>query len=229
MSLGHVESLAPLALLALRETAAAGYAIHRFDGNGAICLSAYGLSLAEGREEGLLVAQFSLRVEAIEVGTLSFVFRGRGIPENAGAVLERLARTIESVWLLSYIPDTLIQLATRIGRLQAELADLKIADRARSFLAHPEPNSTGILASHVESVLQARRLEAQLQQLVGELENQIHERKLISEAKSLLQRSYGLTEEAAYARLRVTSHRSRRRLGDVAQQVIERKYDAHST
>lgn len=48
-----------------------------------------------------------------------------------------------------------MQLATRIGRLQAELADLKIADRARGFLAHPEPNATGIVARHVESVLQA--------------------------------------------------------------------------
>jgi hypothetical protein len=226
MSLGHVESLAPLAL---RETVATGYAIHRFDGSSAICLSAYGLSIAEGREEGLPVAHFSLCVKAIEVGTLSLVFRSRAIPESAGAVLERLARTIESVWLLSYTPDTLIQLATRIGRLQAEMADPKIADRARGFLAHPEPNATGILARHVESVLQAQRLEAQLEQLVGELENQIHVRKLISEAKSLLQRSYGLTEEEAYARLRVTSRRSRRRLGDVAQQVIEWKYDAHST
>ena len=229
MSLGQVESLAPLALLAMRETGAAGYAIHRFDGNSAICLSSYGLSIAEGREDGLLVAHFSLRVEGTEVGTLSFVFRSLGIPESACGILERLARTIESVWLLSYTPDTLIQLATRIGRLHAELADLKIADRARGFLAHPEPNATGILARHVESVLQARRFEAQFEQLVGELEGQIHERKLISEAKSLLQRSHGSSEEEAYARLRVTSRRSRRRLGDVAQQVIERKYDAHST
>jgi hypothetical protein len=215
----------------MRETGAAGYALYRFTPGeqSPVCLSCCGASIPDGAQEGVSVARFRLHTDDAEVGLVAFVFQAPEVSENAHHVLERLARTIESIWSLSGAPDTVVELATRVGQLQHELADLKIAERARGFLAHAEPNASGILARHVEGVLQARRLEALLTGLARELQEQINERKVIAHAKYVLQKAYGLSEEQAYARLRATSRKSRRRLGVVAQQFIEREYDTQST
>jgi len=185
--------------------------------------------MPDGLQDGLSEIRFPLRVDDAETGLMAFVFRAGEVSEGSRRVLERVARAIESIWALSSAPLGVVELATRVAQLQHELADLKIADRARGFLEHPEPNAIGILAHHVEGVLQARRLEALLAQLAGELEEQINERKVIAQAKYVLQKAYGLSEEQAYARLRATSRKSRRRLGVVAQQFIESEYDTQST
>jgi response regulator NasT len=100
------------------------------------------------------------------------------------------------------------------------LADLKIAERARGFALNPRPNAIGIISHHVDSVLQTHRLPTQLQQIAEDLEHQLAERALISRAKNLLQSAQGISEDQAYALLRASSRKSRRKIGAVARQVI---------
>jgi AmiR/NasT family two-component response regulator len=56
---------------------------------------------------------------------------------------------------------------------------------------------------------------------LSELEDEIDERRLMAEAKQILQAVDRLSEEQAHTRLRVMSRKSRKRLKEVAQQVIQ--------
>jgi hypothetical protein len=229
MELDQAGSFAPLALLAMQEARADGYVLYAHQNGGGSAVRVCGCGLAAtGEQEGLTVARFAIEVQSQEVGLLIFVFRAPAVPPQALAVLKRLARMFESIWSLYAAPDRIIELVTRITRQQAQLADLKIADRAQGFLAHPEPGAGETMAVHVECVLRARRFEALLDQFSRDLEDQIEERKVITKAKNLLQTTQGFTEEEAHAQLRLTSRRSRRRLADVAQQLIKGRYDAES-
>ncbi len=60
------------------------------------------------------------------------------------------------------------------------------------------------------------RLETETARLSGELEA----RKIVERAKGILQRTYSLTEEEAYLRLRNESRRSRRPMRELAQAII---------
>ncbi|MBV8728432.1 MAG: ANTAR domain-containing protein [Acidobacteriia bacterium] len=231
MQKDQAESFAPLALLAMRETGANGYVLEAYENGGKrpARLSACGLVVPPNAQPGISVARFGLRVQTREVGSVAFVFRAPTIPVNAVAVLERVARTLESIWSLYAAPQRALELVARIARQQAELADLKIADRAHGFLVHPEPGAGETIALHVEAVLRTRHFEALLEQSARELEDQIEERKVIREAKHFLQAAHGLTEEEAHAQLRLSSRRSRRRLAEVANQLIQGQYAAQST
>jgi hypothetical protein len=223
MQLDEVGSFAPLALLTMRETGADGYALYAYQNGEAlpVRLSGCGVAIPVSEQKGLSVARLPLRVQNREVGSLAFVFRAPAVPPQASRPLDRLARAFESIWSLYADPDRAIDLVNRINLRQAELADLKIADRARGYLTHPEPGAVETMALHVECVLRARRFESLLDQFAHELDEQIEERKVISQAKNLLQSAQGLTEEEAYSQLRLSSRRSRRRLVDVAQQLIK--------
>jgi hypothetical protein len=219
---GQAVSFAPLALLALRETGAAGYGLYAYESGSTVPVRLYGcgLPIPAGPQPGLAAARFALQVENRKVGFIAFVFRAPAVPEEANRALERLARTLESVWSLFVTPPAVIELAKRISRRQAELADLKIAERAQGFLNHCEPGAGETMALHVECVLRTRRFEALLEQCARDLEDQIEERKVIAQAKSLLQMVHGVSEEEAYAQLRLSSRRSRRRIFEVAHQLI---------
>ena len=217
----HAESLSPLALLAMREAGADGYALYAVGADGhEVCLSMCGASVPPRIEDEPAILRFQLRVAGSDVGQIAFVFRSQP-PEPVRVRLEQTAGTLEAIWKLSETPSRLLQLTTRVSRLQGELADLKIADRVRGFLDQPVPNATEIIAEHVAACSQARRLEALLEQKVRDLEAERLDRELVSEAKLLLRNAYGLSEEQAYNRLRSTSRRSRQRLGEVARRFIE--------
>jgi hypothetical protein len=228
---GQAGSFAPLALLAMRETGAAGYALYAFESGGTVPvrISGCGVAVPAGPRPDLSVAQFGLQVDGRKAGFVVFVFQAPAVPEGARETLERLARALESIWSLFVTPKAVIELAHRISRRQAELADLKIAERAQGFLNHPAPDSGDTMTLHVECVLRARRFEAVLEQFARDLEDQIEERKVIALAKDLLQSRHGVTEDEAYAQLRLSSRRSRRRIFEVAHQLIKDQYDAQST
>lgn len=224
-------SFEPLALLTMRETGADGYVLHAYESGGAppVRILGCGLVVPDCDQEGFSVVRFPLQVQNRNVGSVAFVFRVPVISSQAMRSLKRLARTLESIWSLYAPPDRTMDLVTRISRQQAELADLKIADRAHGFLTHPEPDAGETMAMHVECVVRARRFEALLDQFAHELEDQIEERKVITRAKNLLQSTHGITEEEAHAQLRLSSRRSRRRLVEVAHQLIKGQHDTQST
>jgi len=62
-----------------------------------------------------------------------------------------------------------------------------------------------------------------LEQRLRELEEEIAERKLTTQAKVVLQSAYGMSEEQAHLHLRTISRRSRKPLREIAREVIEEK------
>ena len=218
-------SLHPLALLAAREAGAQGFAIHECDAAGgrrAVKIE-WGVSAPEAGESGLTVAVFPLHAGEEVTGVLTFVFRGAAVPPRAQSVLERIAGAIEEVWRLSLVPQTYARNAAHIGELEAALADSKIADRARGLLAAgpPAPDAIDTIARHVESVLRPGQLAAVLGQLIVEIRQEIAERELANRAKALLQSRYGMSEDQAHVHLRLVSRKSRKRLRDVARDLLE--------
>ncbi len=151
------------------------------------------------------------------------MFRGAAVFPRAQSVLERIASAIEEVWRMSLVPQTYARNAARIGELEAELADSKIADRACGLLAagSPPPDAIDTIVRHVESVLRPGQLGTVLGQLTAEIQQEIAERDLANRAKALLQSRYGMSEDQAHVHLRLVSRKSRKRLRDVARDVLE--------
>jgi hypothetical protein len=137
--------------------------------------------------------------------------------------LERIAGAIEEIWRLPLIPQAYARNAARIGELEAELADSKIADRACGLLGAgpPPPAAIDTIVRHVESVLRPGQLAAVLGQLIVEIEQEIAERDLANRAKALLQSRFGMSEDQAHVHLRLVSRKSRKRLRDVARDLLE--------
>jgi AmiR/NasT family two-component response regulator len=73
----------------------------------------------------------------------------------------------------------------------------------------------------VESVLRPGQLGTVLEQLTEELEQEIAERELTNRAKAVLQSRYGMSEDQAHVHLRLVSRKSRKRLRDVARDLLE--------
>jgi hypothetical protein len=217
-------SLHPLALLAAREAGADGFAIRQIDADGGqreVKLD-WGLPAPEAGETGLTVLSFALRAEEEVTGILTFVFRGAAVQPRALSLLERIAPVIEDVWRLSLLPAAYARNAARIGELETGLADAKIADRARGMLATgaPSRDTVDTIIRHVESVLRPGQLGTVLQQLTQEFEQEIAERELANRAKAILQSRYGMSEDQAHVHLRLVSRKSRKRLRDVARDVL---------
>jgi AmiR/NasT family two-component response regulator len=59
---------------------------------------------------------------------------------------------------------------------------------------------------------------------VSELEQEIEERRLAGQAKQILQTIQGISEEQSHAQLPLLSRKSRRRLKEVAEQVIREQH-----
>jgi hypothetical protein len=218
-------SLHPLTMLAAREAGAAGFAIHQInpaDGRREVKFS-WGVAVPEAGETGHTAISFPLHAGDEVTGILTFVFHGAAIAPDAQSLLERIVGPIEEVWRLSLVPATYARNAARIGELETELADSKIADRARGILASATPPRDAIdtMVKHVESVLRPGQLRTVLDQLTQEIEQEISERELANQAKAILQRRYGMSEDQAHVHLRLVSRKSRKRLRDVARDVIE--------
>ena len=233
--MSFLQSLQPLALLALREAGGEGYAICDVDqvsGRQTLKFS-YGVpvpdSESNSKTETFSVAAFPLRVDGAVTGTLSFVFRGGAISPEVRALLERVAGPVEAVWQFAQMPKAYAALAARIGELEAELADSKIADRARGLLGtvSQTQGSLDIVERHVEGVLRSSQLMKLLEEVSRELEEKIAERKLVTQAKAVLQGLHGMSEEQAHLQLQTISRKTRKPIKDVAQELIETGPDSH--
>jgi ANTAR domain len=219
-------SLQALAQIAVQDAGADGYAIHQVDPRTGLreLKLAWGAPVPESDVAGFALDSFPLRVDDAVDGILTVVVRGESIAPATRAVLERIARAIEAVWRLTLVPGAYARMAARIGELEAELADAKIADRARGILANAQPprDAVDAIVRHVESVLRPGQLGMVLTQLTAEMEQQIAERALANRAKAVLQNRYGMSEDQAHVHLRLVSRQSRRRLSDVARDFLEK-------
>lgn len=134
-----------------------------------------------------------------------------GLSSSAVALLARARNTEAASSMLA-----------ELARLEAELADLKIADRAGEILARsPQSNlAAGSVHQHVQRVLEGTDVASVLRQQLQELRTQVEDRKLVNQAKALLQRAHRMSEEEAYLHLRNASRRERRPIRDVAGEIL---------
>jgi hypothetical protein len=226
------QSLQPLALIAAKQAGADGYAIYQLDPKTDACelKLAWGVPISDAQSgaDGFSVDSFPLRPGEGVTGIIAFAFRASAMAPGTRAVLERIASAIEEVWRLSLLPASYARNAARIGELESGLADSKIADRARGILARgtlsidaPPRDAVDTIVRHVESVLRPGQLETVLGKLTEELEQDIAERELANRAKAFLQSRYGMSEDQAHVHLRLVSRKSRKRLRDVAREVLK--------
>ena len=140
-------------------------------------------------------------------------------------LLERTTRIIELLLGLFRAVDEQTRLAARIGELEADLADEKIADRVTGLMDVSDQNGEAIetIERHVGKVLGSRSFGQILDNARRELEDRVAERSLTAQAKAVLQAEHGMSEQQAYLHLRVTSRQSRQRIGDVAQNILKRR------
>jgi AmiR/NasT family two-component response regulator len=223
------QSVTSLALFAMHAAGAVGFSISELSpvsgapsvrfSHGLLMPQWVNLKPGLNRGDGLAIASYPLHTEGVLAGLLAFVFRGAEVSEEKLSILNRLAAIIETIQAL---PQITASLASRLGNLDAELAGIKIAERARGILAAGmlEPEAIDTLVAHVERVLEGRRFGSALEQLLPDLEDQVAKRRIVVRAKTLLESRHGISEEQAYLMLRVKSRSSRRRLSEVAQELL---------
>jgi AmiR/NasT family two-component response regulator len=220
-------SLSALAEVGMRETGSDGYAFFQKTAETyqLECRQAGGRAIAEDALGALnpgaanpLVATYALGTE----GVLAFTFQDPARFSEVRRQLNRMAETIEAVWLAAQSVERYSQLANHVAHLETLLMDSKIADRTRGVLGTHRQDQIEAIARHVESVLRETPTRRLLQQISRELEEEVEERGLAGQAKAILQASKGMSEEEAHAHLRSASRKSRRRLKEVARDVIAR-------
>jgi len=173
------------------------------------------------------LVEYPLRTDGILRASVAFAFPNDAEALQARPRLDRIAATIQRIWAAA-ATEKYANLIDRLADLEAQLMDSKIADRARGLLmnaANSEPAEA--IARHVEGVLRPTQTRRILEQVLSELEYEIEERGLVAEAKRILQAAYRVSEEEAHSRLRLLSRQSRKRLKEVAQQVIEDQRHLH--
>lgn len=218
------ESLAQLMLLAMRESGAEGCTLYGRNSESAVLTLLHTMGTAPSdagpSEPGLIT--FPLSAEDGSAGLVTFRFGPRALSKTARTILQRMAGTFEAVWRLSYEPGVCAGLARQIGHLEAQLAEVKIADRARGLIEHlgSSHDAVDTMTHHVDSVLQSRRFRVILKELMRELEDQVKEREVTAQAKAVLQSTYGMSEEQAYGHLRITSRKTRKPMREIAQELI---------
>jgi hypothetical protein len=216
-------SLSALAQVAARETGAEGYALFRnsSDGRSLIRHDSGGTEIAEDA-----VANGGPGVVVYRLGTdgvLAFAFQEDAVTRRVRPELDRIAASIEAVWIAAQTAGRYSELASEVADLETRLLDSKIADRVRGYLSNSgEVSPVDAIARHVEGVLRPASTGRVLEQLTKDLEEEVEERRLANRAKAILQSVHGMSEEQAHTHLRQTSRKTRKKLKDVAVDLIER-------
>jgi AmiR/NasT family two-component response regulator len=229
------KSLAPLGELAVREAGADGYALFRCAPEGIFeHLSGAGVAITPellGGGSGIRVACYPLHSSGLQTGLLAFAFVNRMLTQAAQARLCRMAAAIGQVWQLSEAVETLAAVAAETGRLEAELADSKIASRTLGFLEEP-PEAGDVVDAvtrHVQTVLSRFESNKILEKRRQDLEDELAERGLAARAKAVLRETSGLSEAAAHLHLRTLSRATRRPIREVALELIAHAGEADRT
>ena len=232
---GQQESISALAQLAIRYSGANSYGLYVLDqSTGALRLrSSAGsrpptpddltINVSLSQRQGRSVRSYPLRASGSVVGMLAFSFAGTPVPEDRLAILDRMARAIETLYCLPCVAE---QLFDRVNGVETELVTDKIGTRAQGLLNETAPDKAldqeeiDVIERHVESVLRSSRLWSALERLLHDGEEELAERKLTAQAKTLLQEVHGMSEQQAYLHLRATSRRTRKPIPAVARELI---------
>ena len=212
-------SLSALAHVAMRAAGADGYAFFQrtTDNLGLVREDAIGGSITEDVLTDPLVVTYTLGQD----GILAFIFHDHTRLRQARLQLDRISGTIDAVWRAVHTVEQYSQLANHLAELETSLMDAKIADRTLGFLVTPGHDPIEAIARHVAGVLRETSTRRALQEISKELEEEVEERRLMGRAKAILQKSQDMSEEEAHAHLRLVSRKSRRRLKDVARDIIK--------
>lgn len=216
-------SLSALAQVALRETGAGGYAFFRSTPESRALERCDAAGVGIGEEA---VSSGTANVATYRMGPdgiLAFVFGDEAGLRQARPGLDRIAASIEAVWSAARSAGRYSELASEVADLEVRLMDSKIADRVRGLLGNRgEASPVDTIARHVEGVLRPASTGLALEQLSRDLEEEVEQRRLANRAKVILQSVHGMSEEQAHLHLRRTSRKTRRKLKDVAMDLIER-------
>ena len=215
-------SLSALAQLALRETGADGYALFR-ESHGAHPLhreDAFGVAIAEATLVGAGVS----RIVTYRLGTdgiLAFAYYDETLARRARVQLDRMVASIQAVWSAARSAGRYTELAGIVADLEVRLMDSKIADRVQGLLGHRgATGAVDTIVRHVEGVLRPAPAGRVLEELSRTLEEEMEERRVTNRAKAVLQDMHGMSEEEAHAHLRQASRRTRRKIKDIAADLI---------
>jgi hypothetical protein len=210
-------SLEALAQVAVRATGARSYAFFEKGGFEHGGFEKDGAAWTDAGRPPLVEYEVGVR-------TLAFAFGSDAEALRARPRLDRIAAAIQTIWAAAAV-DRYTHLVDRVSDLESRLMDSKIADRVRGFLTdESNPNAAEAIARHLDSVLRPTPTTRFLEQTLSQLEIEIEERHLMTQAKQVLQTLHRLSEEQAHHRLRLLSRKSRKPLKDVARQVIDDQY-----
>ena len=229
-------SIEALLSIVLEESGANGYAVYEFNGTkeNLFLACSHGMSSHRSTTTTVLTAindsqivSFSLMGPAGPAGLLDVVFHHKeAITQEILYLLQSSAESVGTLLQHTRLATELASLTSRIAGLESQLAEVKIAERARGLAQQSEVDrKSEILNAHIASVLNARQIEQMLTAYVITLEDRLEERRVLSEAKAVLQKTLHLSEEDAYFRIREASRRTRSRLVDVAAQVRDGKHE----
>jgi hypothetical protein len=232
---GQQESISALAQLAIRYSGANSYGLYVLDAStGALRLrSSAGprppmpddltINVSLSQRQGRSVRSYPLRVSGSVVAMLAFSFGGSPVPEDRLSILDRMARAIETLYCL---PCVAKQLFDRVNGVETEIVTDKIGTRAQGLLREtPQDDALyqeaiDVIERQVETILRSSRLWTALERLLHDGEEELAERKLTAQAKTLLQEVHGMSEQEAYQHLRNASRRSRKPIPAVARELI---------
>jgi hypothetical protein len=213
-------SLRALAQFALNDCGAEGYAFFRktLQGNTLVREDSFGHVIGETDIASGRFATYEIGTDAV----LVFAFQDEVTSMRARANLDRIAESIEAMWQVALNAGRYSELASEVADLEVRLMDSKIADRVRGLPDnHGDSNAVEAIARHVEGVLRPAPAGRMLEQLTKDLEEEVEERRLTNRAKTILQGLHGMSEEEAHKHLRQASRKTRRKLRDIAIDVIE--------
>lgn len=169
-------------------------------------------------------ATLPLHSDGLISAVLILVFDNESEKQAAKPALKRIVPLFESLARFVGEQNRQVKLASKISELETEIAAEKILDRAKGLLReHPYLTEATIelIDRHAAKVLAPSSFSQVLQNRLQELETLATERDITAQAKEVLQQSLGLSEEKAYLHLRTLSRQKRRRIVEIARDIVD--------
>ena len=170
-----------------------------------------------------MTAEFAAFQDSLDV-LAQVALRTKGPQSVTRPRLDRIAAAMQAIRTAATEAageDGYAHLVERLAELEVRLKDSKIADRVRGYLEdQTDADPTEAIVRHVDAVLRPTRTRILLEQALSELEEELEERRLVAQAKGILQARDLVSEGQAHSELRLRSRRLRKPLKDVARQVI---------